>query len=145
MDTSEHRELIRSAAKKLQPHLVGDRLFGDVAACIVTDAGRRYFGVCIDTGSGTGFCAEHSAIAAMVTAGEYRIRTVVAVWKDGDSEVHVLPPCGRCREFMRQIDPDNLDAEVVLGVGNSRPLRQLLPHHEWPCPTPDYELGDDAH
>jgi len=30
-------------------------------------------------GSGTGFCAEHSAIAAMVTAGEYQIAKIVAV------------------------------------------------------------------
>ena len=28
-----------------------------------------------------GFCAEHSAIAAMITAGEYKIKKIVAVWK----------------------------------------------------------------
>lgn len=45
----------------------------------------------IDTGSGTGFCAEHSAIAAMVTAGEYRIAKIVAVWRDNEGALYALP------------------------------------------------------
>ncbi|NIK55181.1 hypothetical protein [Kribbella shirazensis] len=61
-------ELIDAAVAVLNPQWVGDRLFGDVAAALVTDAGNVYVGVCIDTASGTGFCAEHAAIAAMVTA-----------------------------------------------------------------------------
>ncbi|MGH2428244.1 MAG: hypothetical protein ACRDGV_05055 [Candidatus Limnocylindria bacterium] len=79
MVTTPGAELIESAQAVLNPHRVGDRLFGDVGATLVTDRGNRYSGVCIDTGSGTGFCAEHSAIAAMVTAGEYRIAKIVAV------------------------------------------------------------------
>ena len=53
--------------------------------------------MCIDTGSGTGFCAEHAAVAAMVTAGEYLIDTIVAVWRDEEGRLFVLPPCGRYR------------------------------------------------
>jgi cytidine deaminase len=101
---------------------------------LVTDRGNSFSGVCIDTGSGTGFCAEHAAIAAMVTAGEYRIARIVAVWRDKAGDVYVLPPCGRCREFMRQIDVENLNAEIVLGREESVRLRDLLPRHEWPEP-----------
>jgi cytidine deaminase len=126
--------LIRQAARVLHPKQVGDRLFGDVAAVLVTDTGHRYAGVCIDTGSGTGCCAEHSAIAAMVTAGDYTIRKIVAVWKDANGAPYVLPPCGRCREFIRQIDEANLDTEVVLGPDKTVTLRELLPYHEWPAP-----------
>jgi len=118
----------------LRPHFVGDRLFGNVASCLITRGGNQFVGVCIDTGSGTGFCAEHSAIAAMVTAGEYEIDAIVAVWRDENDRLFVLPPCGRCREFMRQIDEANLDATVVLGLDESVPLRELLPRHEWPNP-----------
>ncbi|GAC1351357.1 MAG: hypothetical protein NVSMB1_03600 [Polyangiales bacterium] len=89
-------------------------------------------GVCIDTGSGTGCCAEHSAITAMVTAGEYNIAKIVAVWRDDEGVLFILPPCGRCREFIRQIDPDNLGAQVVLAPNESVALRELLPFHEWP-------------
>ena len=42
---------------------------GHVASALSTESGHLFTGVCIDTGSGTGSCAEHSAIAAMVRAG----------------------------------------------------------------------------
>lgn len=136
MPTRTPRELIDIAAGHLNPHHVGGRLLGDVAATLVTDSGSIFSGVCIDTGSGTGFCAEHSAIAAMVTAGEYRIARIVAVWRDDAGALYVLPPCGRCRELMRQVDPANLDAAVVLSPTITQPLRDLLPLHEWPEPLP---------
>lgn len=110
---------------------------GGLATCastLVTEAGTRYSGVCIDTGSGTGFCAEHAAIAAMVTAAEYRIATIVAVYRDDEGQLYVLPPCGRCREFIRQIDPANLDTVVILGRERSAALRDLLPFNDWPEP-----------
>ncbi|MDQ3543505.1 MAG: cytidine deaminase, partial [Actinomycetota bacterium] len=103
MSKASNDELIAAAAAVLNPRPVGDRLFGDVAAALVTDVGTQFVGVCIDTGSGTGFCAEHAAIAAMVTAGEYRIARIVAVWRDEHDALYVLPPCGRCREFIRQV------------------------------------------
>jgi cytidine deaminase len=104
---------------------------------LTTRAGQRFSGVCIDTGSGTGFCAEARAIAAMVTAGQYRIDAIVGVRRDDQDRLYVLPPCGRCTEFIRQIDPANLDAKVVLGAGRVTPLRSLLPAHEWPPPEPE--------
>ncbi|WP_425825603.1 cytidine deaminase family protein [Streptomyces fractus] len=134
MGIASNDELIAAAESVLSPYRVGDRLFGDVGATLVTPAGNQYSGVCIDTGSGTGFCAEHAAVAAMVTAREYRIEKVVAVWRSPEGVLHVLPPCGRCREFMRQVDPANLDTQVVLGRDRVVPLRELLPAHEWPAP-----------
>ncbi|ONK09895.1 hypothetical protein [Streptomyces sp. MP131-18] len=134
MTATTNDDLIAAAAAVLNPHPVGDRLFGDVATTLVTEAGSFHSGVCIDTGSGTGFCAEHAAIAAMVTAREYRIAKIVAVWRNENGALHVLPPCGRCREFIRQIDPANLHTEVVLGRNTSAKLAELLPAHEWPSP-----------
>jgi cytidine deaminase len=129
-----NRDLILAASETLNPHVVGDRLFGDVGSVLTTPSGSLYRGVCIDTGSGTGFCAEHSAIAAIVTAGEYRIERIVAVWRDDSARLYVLPPCGRCREFIRQVDPANLDTEVILDLDRSPSLRELLPAHAWPQP-----------
>jgi len=125
-------KLIEAAASIVRPRTVGGRLFGDVGSALVTDHGNVFVGVCIDTGSGTGFCAEHSAIAAMVTAGESRIASIVAVWKDEHGATVVLPPCGRCREFISQVHPDNLDTDVVLQRDRVVKLRELLPYHEWP-------------
>jgi cytidine deaminase len=131
----ENKELINRAAKLIRRHHTGDgRLHGDVGAVVLSSNGQIHEGVCVDTAS-WGLCAERSAIAAMITSGEYRIRKVVAVWQnDQTGELHVLPPCGVCREFMRQIDGGNLDAEIVLGLAASRPLRELIPEHAWPEP-----------
>lgn len=141
MDAPDHATLISAAQQVLRPHTAPGygggpgRRMGQVAATLVTTDGNAYSGVCIDTGSGTGFCAEHAAIAAMVTAGEYRIAKIVAVYRDEAGTLYVLPPCGRCREFIRQIDPANLAAEVVLGRTESAPLRDLLPRTDWPAPV----------
>jgi cytidine deaminase len=98
---------------------------GDVACALLSSRGNLYLGVCIDISSGIGFCAEHSAIAAMITAGESSIARIVAVW----GENTVLPPCGRCRELMYQIDETNLDStEVILGENKALRLRDLMPY-----------------
>jgi len=71
----------------------------------------------------------------MVTDGCYEIDKVVAVWRDNKSgKLHVLPPCGICRSFMRELDEKNLEAYVILGKGDIKKLKDLIPYHEWPEP-----------
>ena len=116
-------EMTKLAHETLNPRELGDGAYaGSVAAVLETEQGHLYRGVCIDTSSSMGFCAEHTAIAAMVTAGESRIRRIVAVHASG-----VVAPCGRCREFIYQINHGNLDTEVLLR-GGATTLRELLPH-----------------
>ena len=88
-----NNQLIDVAGSVLNVHTTADhRVFGDVGAALVSASGKLYTGVCIDTPS-WGLCAERSAIAAMVTQGEYRIGKIVAVWEDERSgALHVLPP-----------------------------------------------------
>ena len=130
MSEMTNEELIEKAASVINSHQVGDHLIGDMGCALLTDKGNVYLGVCIDVGSGIGFCAEHSAIAAMVTAGEYRIKRIVAVWQD-ESNTYILSPCGRCREFMRQIDERNLEAEIILDHDRVMKLAELLPYQDW--------------
>jgi len=68
----------------------------------------------------------------MVTSGEYAIDRIVAVWRDDSGRLFVIPPCGRCRELIRQIDSSNLDTKIVLSLDEALPLSELLPSHEWP-------------
>jgi cytidine deaminase len=99
---------------------------GGVGAALLTASGRVYVGVCIDTACSMGFCAEHAAAAAMVTAGESQVVRMVAVGWDG----RVMPPCGRCREFISLLHPANAGTEVLVATGQVRTLRELLPH-DW--------------
>ena len=130
-----NEELIELAESVLNPYTTKDnRLFGDVGAVVVSEKGNVFTGVCVDTAS-WGLCAERSAIAAMVTAGEYKIKKVVAVWKHPENgKLYALPPCGHCREFMRAVDSDNLETEVLMGKAASAKLKELIPHYEWPEP-----------
>ena len=97
---------------------------GGVGAAILAANGKVYTGVCIDTGSSMGFCAEHAAAAGMVTEGESRVLKMVAVDWNGS----VIPPCGRCREFIGQLHDENGDAEVMVREGVIVALRDLLPY-----------------
>jgi cytidine deaminase len=121
-----NQELIEKAKTVLRPReLYLDNRAGDVACALQSVAGNLYLGVCMDIGSGIGFCAEHSAIAAMITAGETAIARVVAISGDGK----ILSPCGRCRELMYQIDSSNLEStEVILAAEYAVRLKALLPH-----------------
>ncbi len=125
-----NEELIRKATAVIRERENEDYLIGDVGCALETDKGNVYLGVCIDTMSSMGFCAEHNAIGSMVTAGESRIKKIVAVSKSPrrPEGAYILAPCGRCREFMYRINKDNLDAEVVLSETQTVPLRELLPH-----------------
>ncbi len=127
-------ELIDIAASILKRHIANGRVFGDVGAALPSEAGYIYTGVSVNTPS-WGLCAERSAISAMITAGEYRIRKIVAVWKEEPpGRLYILPPCGVCREFMRNVDENNLETEVVLGRLKLAKLKELLPLHDWPKP-----------
>ena len=124
-------ELYQQARSVLNPRKLSESAeAGGVGAAIRAGSGRVYTGVCIDTGSSMGFCAEHAAAAAMITAGESRVSRMVAVGWDG----RIMPPCGRCREFISQLHDDNLEAEVMVGEGVIVALRDLLPF-DWRQPA----------
>jgi cytidine deaminase len=117
-------ELYQRAKAVLNPRrLTEEAEAGGVGAAILAGDGEVYTGVCIDTSSGMGFCAEHAAAAAMITAGEGRVLKMVAVGWDGA----IMPPCGRCREFVSQLHPENREAEVLVAEGVVVMLRELLP------------------
>ena len=115
--------LTKIAIETLNPRaLTEDAYAGGVAAALLTADGNVYRGVCIDTPCSMGFCAEHAAIAAMITAGENRVVKLVAVRETGEA----VPPCGRCREFLYQVDHGNLACRIRL-PDRVATLEELLP------------------
>ena len=120
MDWNELKDI---AAATLSPRQVSEDIeVGGVAAALVTDQGNVYRGICIDTSCSMGFCAEHAAIAAMLTAGEDKVAQIVAVNWDKS----VLPPCGRCREFLLQLG--NQETQVLVAEDTAVPVKELLPY-----------------
>jgi len=130
-------QLYARARAVVAPRRLSDDVeVGGVGAAVEAASGAIYTGICIDTACSMGFCAEHAAVAAMVTAGETgRIVRVVAVGWDG----RIMAPCGRCREFMRQMDPANRRTEVLVAPGRVVPLDDLLPF-DWRAPSEPADL-----
>ena len=101
-------------------------LAGGVGAALLSESGRIYVGVCVDTCSTLGICAERNAIFNMLTNGENRISKVVAVMEDGS----VGAPCGACRELMVQLMPTQYrDIEILMDyqTGKTTTLGELTP------------------
>jgi cytidine deaminase len=137
MDNETRRQLIDAARAVSGGFRLRDEFSaGSVGAAVRTAGGNVYTGICIDLGSGLGFCAEVAAIAEMLKCRETQIAEVVAV-----AGHRILPPCGRCRETMVQVDVRNLDARVVVAPDRDVSLRELLPKH-WL--TESAELSDTA-
>ena len=101
---------------------------GGVAAAILSATGTIYTGVCVDTCSTLGICAERNAIFNMLTTGEQEIAKVLAIMPDGRTGA----PCGACRELMVQLMPQKYrDIEIMLDYAAERivTLGELTP--EW--------------
>ena len=99
---------------------------GGVAAAVLSSSGRIYTGVCIDTCSTLGICAERNAIFNMITNGEQEIKKVLAIMPNGK----LGAPCGACRELMVQLMPKNYQKiEVLMDLGTEETvtLGELTP------------------
>ena len=99
-----------------------------MAAAIESASGRIYTGVCVDTSSSLGICAERNAMFNMITNGENEIRRVLAIMPDGKTGA----PCGACREFMAQLMIGKYHAvEIMLDYEHEKivTLGELTP--EW--------------
>ncbi len=126
-----NEELIQKAASVINSKKVGEFTIGNVGCALLTDKGNLYLGVCIDISSGMGFCAERNAIGSMITNREYRVKKIVGVWKDEKGDIYVLSPCGACREFIKQINKENLETDVILSADKIVKLKDLLPYYDW--------------
>lgn len=102
---------------------------GEVAAAILSKSGKIYTGICIDTCSTLGICAERNAIFNMLTNGEQEIKKVLCVMSDGSNGA----PCGACRELMVQLMPNGKykNIEIMLDYTSERivTLGEITP--EW--------------
>lgn len=125
-----NEELIKKAASVVKAKKVKDSLYADVGCALLSKKNKIYLGVCAASGSNT-FCAEKIAIGSMITNGEYKIKKIVAVWKDETGKSYVIPPCGNCRQLIRETNEKNLETEVILDKHKTVRLKELLPYFDW--------------
>jgi len=117
-----------NAAKKVQNGRMVSPFIeaGEVSAAILTKSGHIYVGVCIDTASSLGMCAERNAIVNMLTNGENEINKVLVIMSNGT----VASPCGACRELMMQLSKNSGNIEIMMDYEKRKIvyLKDLMPN-----------------
>ena len=102
-----------------------------VGAVIRGGNGKLYAGCNVENAAyPQGWCAEPSAISAMVADGEYMIAEILVL---GDGEA-LCTPCGGCRQKIREFATGETLIHVcgLQGLRQSFTLNELLPHHFGP-------------
>ena len=114
-------KMYEAAKAVLAPRTISEYVTaGDVSAAVLSKSGRIYTGVCIDTCSTLGICAERNAVFNMITNGEHEIARVLCIPpNDGKGA-----PCGACRELMVQLMPQSYkDIEIMLDYRTGKTVR----------------------
>jgi len=122
-DASADARLLE-AAKRVREHAYAPYSGFRVGAAIESDSGRVYVGANVENASyGATVCAERSAVAAMIAAGEKSI-VRVAVYAEGPE---LSMPCGMCRQVLVEFGKDA--AVIVGGLAGTRAttLTTLMP------------------
>ena len=123
-------EMYKAAKEVFNARRISDYVTcGEVSAAVLSKSGRIYTGVCIDTCSTLGVCAERNAIFNMITNGEQEIDKVICIMPDGKIGG---APCGACRELMVQLMPKTYgEIEIMMDFDSVRiiKMRDLCP--EW--------------
>jgi len=100
-----------------------------VASVLRIRSGKVFEGVNveIECSAPCSICAEYAAIGTMVTEGEQEIETIVAYsYKNGG---YVLPPCGKCRQFICEFG----NPYVIVQVGQK--LKKVRLSELYPLPV----------
>jgi cytidine deaminase len=126
--TDKDKDLFQQAKAGLGKKKVSGGTVKEVGCALRTKDGKVFTGSSLDLWCGIGFCAEHSAIADMIShSDQTQIKTIVAVWEDRN-KWDVMHPCGRCREMMQLIDKRNrTGTEVIVSKNKKVKLKELLP------------------
>jgi cytidine deaminase len=95
-----------------------------VGAAVMSESGQIYVGCNVENASyGATLCAERSAIAQMVAAGEKRL-TMVAVYVDADEPAM---PCGICRQVIAEFGREVAIVSSTPKINKHTTIERLLP------------------
>ena len=105
----------------------GERLSG-VGSALRTISGDVFTGPNIDhpDSAPCSMCAEYTALGTAYSEGHTEVETIVACWhKEGEGGI--IPPCGRCKEFMRLFGNPWVIIDTDEGSRKAR-LNEIHPH-----------------
>jgi len=123
----EHQATLIEAARRVRAHAYAPYSKFLVGAAVLDEHGQIHAGCNVENAAyPQGWCAEASALAAMVAAGGRRV-VAVAVCAEAPEPV---TPCGGCRQKLREFAAADCPVWVadLHGLTGSYTLGELLPH-----------------
>ena len=117
-----------AADVRVRAHAPYSRFF--VGAAVLDETGRIHVGCNVENAAyPEGMCAEAGAISAMVAAGGRHILAVAVVGGPGGGDEVQCPPCGGCRQKIREFAGAATTVHLRDGSGEitSMTLADLLP------------------
>ena len=101
-----------------------------VGAALLGRSGRVYTGCNVENAAyGPSNCAERTAVFKAVSEGERQFAAIAIVGGPGGAIQDFCPPCGVCRQVLREFCADDFSIHLANGAGEIRTftLAQLLP------------------
>lgn len=120
-------EKLWDAARQAQKHAYAPYSHFAVGAAVLDEMGDVHTGSNVENAAyPQGWCAETSAMAALITSGRRHVRGLLIVGSGGAW----ITPCGGCRQKLREFA--ELQTPVICAspteMGPVYTLEQLLPH-----------------
>lgn len=95
-----------------------------VGAALITEDGTIFHGVNVENASyGLGICAERTAAVSAVAAGHRAFKAIAVA----GPESTVTAPCGACRQFLNEFNPELVVAYTTPDGVTVTTLDRLLP------------------
>ena len=108
-----------------------------VGAALLAASGRVYGGVNVENASyPVGICAERTAVAAAITAGEHDFEALAVI---ADSPAPCAP-CGMCRQMLMEFPLKRIILANTAGATRVLTPAELLPHAFGAAALPTKEL-----
>jgi cytidine deaminase len=124
---ADHLVALWSAARAAQARAYAPYSRYAVGAALLDEQGAVHAGCNVENAAyPQGWCAEASALSAMVMAGGTRVRAVLVLGAGGNW----VTPCGGCRQKLREFCDADVPVQCATSdaLGPVYTLEQLLPH-----------------
>lgn len=117
-------ELYNEAFTMLKPQKFSKRIrISETSCAILAENGKIYSGINLNASCGLSYCAETSAISAMLNDGIITIKELLVMDKRGK----IITPCGSCLELITQISPINRNSLVWINQDRTIFIKDLYP------------------
>lgn len=127
-------EKMYEQAKSLyRPHEVSDFIYANhVVAAVEAEDGQIYTGFCMEGTCGVfHLCAERAALFNMYQAsGQTKVKRILAFRDQPPMGGSSGMPCGACREFIMELNPENAQTEFMMDYAKRETITiaELMPY-----------------